>query len=730
MNEPWLSNPLIRGLYRVVLATRHLRPLRRCRAFETNGDDLIQLIHVINLDRQEGRWHRIKRELSRVGSPEQPLTAITRRFSAFDARYRIDQPDDELVHDYTLAEQLYVDPRPTTPDASDASTVTIEMSQQEAAVARSHIGIWKLIAESGPRYTMVLEDDAYFAWKFATTLDRAWAELRSDGETPAFDLLYLSYREVQEGAEMIPTSAELVKPIRGLWQLSGYVLSRTGARKLLNRLPVRGPIDLWINHQFPSLRVLALRKPVVHQRLDYPSSNSHSILPTLSRIGILDKDKPPSISTNRLAGPVFAVGEQGTGLTSLATALSTIGYTCLSDVEVLPDDEEGALFAGRRDRVFNAYVNIGSLGALRLSQLAGLYPQARFIVTSRSDSQRPADQIVSDARTASERTVNNPDQPPLKHLSATSANILVLPIGHADKWQLLAPFLRCDYPSHTYPEVNDKGHRPIAGQNRSPVGLKLPETHQLKHDTLPWIVEKPGWNGLRLEHREDLPSRNSILLSDFSREEALEQGSWILRDDTFPGNLALFRPANFRVVNGAGRLTLREEDVVVRSYTSACLSSSQSYLYGRFTAELRPARLSGLITGLFLHRNSPKQEIDIEFLGNDTTKLMVNVYYNPGYEGAALEYGYRGTPTMIQLDFDAADDFHLYEVEWSPTALTWSVDGRIVHRRLQWNPTPIPHLPMRFYMNLWHSRSAALAGRLHRANLPKHAELRRIEIHV
>jgi beta-glucanase (GH16 family) len=177
-------------------------------------------------------------------------------------------------------------------------------------------------------------------------------------------------------------------------------------------------------------------------------------------------------------------------------------------------------------------------------------------------------------------------------------------------------------------------------------------------------------------------------------------------------------------------LTLRDERAIVREYTSAALSSRASYRYGRFVAELRPAKVAGLITGLFLHRDSPRQEIDIEFLGKDTTKLLVNVYYNPGYAGARLEYGYRGTPTLIELGFDAADDFHRYEIEWTPTAILWRVDGRPVCERIQWNPTPIPHLPMQFQVNLWHSRSTALAGRLARANLPAHADLRQIEVHA
>ena len=108
----------------------------------------------------------------------------------------------------------------------------------------------------------------------------------------------------------------------------------------------------------------------------------------------------------------------------------------------------------------------------------------------------------------------------------------------------------------------------------------------------------------------------------------------------------------------------------------------------------------------------------------------MNVYYNPGYEGAKLEYGYRGTPALIEMGFDAADDFHRYEIEWTPTEILWRVDGRVVYERVQWNPTPIPHLPMQFHFNLWHSRSTALAGKLARVNLPAHAELRQVEVHA
>ena len=168
----------------------------------------------------------------------------------------------------------------------------------------------------------------------------------------------------------------------------------------------------------------------------------------------------------------------------------------------------------------------------------------------------------------------------------------------------------------------------------------------------------------------------------------------------------------------------------MRDYTSASLCSQKAYQYGRFDAAIKPAGVSGLITGMFLHRNSPRQEIDIEFLGRDTTKLLLNVYYNPGEEGAKFDYGYRGTPILIALGFDASRDFHSYSIEWSSTAIRWFVDDQVVHERASWQPTPIPHLPMQFYINLWPSRSKVLAGRLSDHDLPAHCEIKSVNFRV
>ena len=145
----------------------------------------------------------------------------------------------------------------------------IRMSQAEVAVARSHIGVWKAIAQSTASYALVLEDDVWFERGFGRIVDQAWREMEdADRTSPAFDVLYVSYKEVRYGAPKELVSKNVFRPERGLWYLSGYVLSKKGAQTLLGLLPCRGPIDLWINHKFREMDVRALRRSVINQRLD------------------------------------------------------------------------------------------------------------------------------------------------------------------------------------------------------------------------------------------------------------------------------------------------------------------------------------------------------------------------------------------------------------------------------------------------------------------------------
>ena len=95
---------------------------------------------------------------------------------------------------------------------------------------------------------------------------------------------------------------------------------------------------------------------------------------------------------------------------------------------------------------------------------------------------------------------------------------------------------------------------------------------------------------------------------------------------------------------------MRREFLGVRDYSAASISSHERFLFGRFEAVLQATNVPGVITGFFLHRNSPRQEIDVEIAGHRSDRLLVNVFYNPGAEGATFDYGYRVLQPASTLD--------------------------------------------------------------------------------
>jgi GR25 family glycosyltransferase involved in LPS biosynthesis len=713
-----LSKPLraaSRFLYSQFLQCRSCLPRQQCLAFASspNGQKPgIGPIFVINLDRQPDRWTAVRRELDRiVDAASKSLLERVVRHSACDAQANPDELFDTADVDpfYTLGDQLFVEPQPNAvPDAFDLERA-IKMSDAEVAIARSHISLWKAIAQSDAPYALVLEDDVWFERSFGMLVDQAWGEMvAADRSNPAFDVLYLSYKEVRHGAPKELVSKSVFRPERGLWYLSGYVLSKKGAQKLLGLLPCRGPLDLWINHKFQEMDVRALRRSVIRQRLDLNSTNSYSILPALSRIGVLDGSDSALFRQRPTHTPVFAFGGPGAGLSSLAMALSMLGHRCCSDFDLIPECELESLLAGRSDRVFDAYVNIESLTP-HVRVLRQRYPHAKFIV------------INHVAGTADRQVGGILDE-------LEGADVLRLHGENVNAWRALCEHLRLAPPSAPYPAVRDIGQRTLRhAQVNMPTARPA---KRLRHDRSPWIVKpRAGWAGISAGAFDQL---DSSALSRVRFEDDLvdiQPMRWLVRNDTFPGNLGLFRQANVTPQPSGGlSLAVIEEALGVRNLSAAAFSSRGGFLFGRFEVTLQATNVPGLVTGFFLHRDSPRQEIDVEIAGNRPEQLLVNVFYNPGSEGAKFDYGYRGTPVRIPLGFDASTGLHRFAIEWNPCEIRWFVDNELVHRRATWDPTPIPHLAMTLNVNTWPTRSRALAGRLANRALPASAIVRRIAV--
>nr|WP_302597472.1 glycoside hydrolase family 16 protein [uncultured Cellulosilyticum sp.] len=117
----------------------------------------------------------------------------------------------------------------------------------------------------------------------------------------------------------------------------------------------------------------------------------------------------------------------------------------------------------------------------------------------------------------------------------------------------------------------------------------------------------------------------------------------------------------------------------------------QAFHYGMYEVRMKPIKNTGVVSSFFTYTgpsdNNPWDEIDIEFLGKDSTKVQFNYFTNGVGEH---EYVY-------DLGFDASEAFHEYAFEWQPDSITWYVDGVEVYKATE----NIPQTPSKVMMNTW-----------------------------
>jgi GR25 family glycosyltransferase involved in LPS biosynthesis len=702
MNPRKLTGALRRLAFRIVRATASAIPGGRMAAFGT-GTDVIGSILVVNLDRQTRRWRRVLRELGRFRTSDgAPLTSIVRRFAAVDARDgRAVAATADVDPTYRIGNQLYVQPDSRLEECFGVDE-PIRMTRQEVAVARSHVEVWKTVATGSDNFVLVLEDDVWFRRGAAAAIDRGWrAALRRCRYQGGPRLLYLSYADAGGTAERADVCDALFRPIRGLWFLSGYVLSRDGAAALLRAMPVVGPVDAWVNYRFEELGALALSSPAILQRDDSASDNSYSVLPYLARAGIVDAGSGAMPPDRTHGGLVFAwtAGGEREGL---AMALSMLGLR----VRAFDGDEKAIQAQDLPNllEVFDALVD------------PPLTPGALAAAIGRTDSR-----FLLEANAALWSGIE-PERLPLSRTAVLSHDR-----PGTGSWGLLCPLLGLAEPVQTFPVGAPRGLRVF--RDDRPAAARRSSTPLSRRDCplddSPWVLPpRSGW-----ESRP--PSGQPVRLAGERLVHAAmttATPSFPALIETFPGNLASFAREGLMYDDDGAHLVISEASAGSRPYRSGAFASAGFFDHGRFEAEIRAASGPGLVTGFFLHRDAPRQEIDVELAGDVPRRMLVNVYFNPGDDGATIGFGYRGSPCRIDLGFDATLDFHLYAIDWRPGRVAWLVDGRIVHERAGWDPTPLPHLPMRLHANLWAPRSEELAGRIDNDALPSTATFRNVSV--
>jgi len=163
-------------------------------------------------------------------------------------------------------------------------------------------------------------------------------------------------------------------------------------------------------------------------------------------------------------------------------------------------------------------------------------------------------------------------------------------------------------------------------------------------------------------------------------------------------------------LDGTMILTLDDQSALGEPYSSGHYQTIGFHGYGCFEASFMPVAEPGVVSSFFTFAgpfdnggNGHVNEIDIEFLGYDTSMFQANFWTNDD------DYS-NGHEHLVDLGFDAAEDFHRYGFRWTSSGIEWYVDGTSVYSVVSTAEDPTPRADeslQKIMMNVWPVDSTA-----------------------
>ncbi|KOS20964.1 putative glycosidase [Escovopsis weberi] len=135
------------------------------------------------------------------------------------------------------------------------------------------------------------------------------------------------------------------------------------------------------------------------------------------------------------------------------------------------------------------------------------------------------------------------------------------------------------------------------------------------------------------------------------------------------------------------------------------LASTRYMWYGNVKATMKTSHGAGVVSA-FILLSDVKDEIDFEFVGVDLATAQTNYYWQ-----GVLDYHNSGNISGLS---DTLNNFHEYEIRWTPDQIQWLIDGKVgrtLRREDTWNATAnrfqFPQTPARVQLSIWPGGAAS-----------------------
>lgn len=204
------------------------------------------------------------------------------------------------------------------------------------------------------------------------------------------------------------------------------------------------------------------------------------------------------------------------------------------------------------------------------------------------------------------------------------------------------------------------------------------------------LVQKDDNNSGKDDTKGNEPSADAEMLADFRKgaTSLFEASDGWTNGNPFDCG---WTKNNTSFDNGVLNLTIDKDSSGQYNYTGAEYRSLEHYSYGYYETSMKAIKNDGVVSSFFTYtgpsENNPWDEIDVEVLGKDTTKVQLNYYTN----------GVGNHEYMYDLGFDASEGYHTYGFDWQKDSITWYVDGKAVYTAT----SNIPSTAGKIMMNVW-----------------------------
>jgi len=114
-------------------------------------------------------------------------------------------------------------------------------------------------------------------------------------------------------------------------------------------------------------------------------------------------------------------------------------------------------------------------------------------------------------------------------------------------------------------------------------------------------------------------------------------------------------------------------------YKSGAVTGYEKFTYGKFAARMKAPNKKGTVASFFTYWNGPDfypggwNELDVEIVPSvEKNPFSMNIIYGDGQKKHE-SHDYSRT-------FDPKDEWHIYEMAWTPEYVAWSIDNKEVRR--------------------------------------------------